>query len=67
MSGPSYTLVARLLHWGTAAAVLGLLAVGLWMTGLPLGYAKLYAYAWHKWIGLAVLALTAIRLGPVLN
>jgi cytochrome b561 len=43
-------------------AVLGLLGVGLWMTGLPLGFTKLHAYNWHKWVGLAVLLLTAARL-----
>lgn len=50
------------LHWVSALAVLALLAVGLWMTGLPLGLLKLEVYAWHKWIGLAVLVLTAARL-----
>lgn len=32
------------------------------MTGLSLGFTKLYAYNWHKWIGLAVLVLTVSRL-----
>ena len=39
-----------------------MLGVGLWMTGLPLGFTKLYAYNWHKWVGLAVLVLTVGRL-----
>lgn len=42
--------------------MLGLLALGLWMTGLPLGFTKLHAYNWHKWIGLVVLMLTLGRL-----
>ncbi len=42
--------------------VLGLLAVGLWMTTLPFGLPKLQAYAWHKWLGLVVLLLTVLRL-----
>ncbi len=50
------------MHWIIAFAVLGLLVVGLWMTGLPLGFTKLHAYNWHKWIGLAVLVLTVGRL-----
>jgi cytochrome b561 len=50
------------LHWITALAVLGLLGVGLWMVGLPLGLLKLKVYAWHKWIGIAVLAMTVVRL-----
>lgn len=62
MIAAAYTPTARVLHWVTAVAVLAMLPLGLWMTGLPLGFAKLYAYAWHKWIGLAVLLLTAGRL-----
>ncbi len=57
-----YTPIAKLLHWLTALLVLGMLGVGLWMVGLPLGLTKLYAYAWHKWIGLTVLVLTVLRL-----
>lgn len=57
-----YRPVARLLHWLTAALVLGMLGVGLWMVGLPISLTKLYVYAWHKWIGLTVLALTVLRL-----
>jgi cytochrome b561 len=59
----TYTPVAKVLHWLTALAVLGLLCLGLWMVGLPLGLTKLYAFAWHKWIGLTVLALTLLRWG----
>jgi len=57
-----YTAVAKILHWLTALLVLGLICVGLWMVGLPIGFAKLYAYAWHKWIGLTVLVLSVLRL-----
>jgi cytochrome b561 len=57
-----YHPTAKALHWVTALAVLGMLVLGFWMTDLPLGFAKLYAYAWHKWIGLMVLLLTFGRL-----
>ena len=57
-----YSPLARTLHWLTAAAVIGLLGVGLWMTGLPISRLKLQVYAWHKWIGLTVLLLTVLRL-----
>jgi cytochrome b561/polyisoprenoid-binding protein YceI len=57
----TYTPVARILHWLTALAVLGLIGLGLWMVGLPIGLTKLYAFAWHKWIGLTVLTLTVLR------
>lgn len=58
---PTYTPVARILHWLTALAVLGLIGLGLWMVDLPIGLTKLYAFAWHKWIGLTVLLLTLLR------
>ncbi|MFI5003118.1 MAG: cytochrome b, partial [Reyranellales bacterium] len=57
-----YTPVAKALHWTTAILVLGMLGVGLWMTGLPISLLKLQVYGWHKWIGLSVLALTLLRL-----
>lgn len=58
----SYRAPAKALHWITAVAVVTLLALGLWMTGLPIGLTKLEAYAWHKWIGLTVLVLTVGRI-----
>jgi cytochrome b561 len=58
----SYRAPAKVLHWITAVAVVTLLALGLWMTGLPIGLTKLEAYAWHKWIGLTVLVLTVGRI-----
>lgn len=58
----TYRPIARLLHWLTALAVIGMVGVGWWMVGLPLGLQKLHVYAWHKWIGLAVLTLTVLRL-----
>src|SRR6476646_2229253 len=57
-----YAPVAKLLHWLTALAVIGLICVGLWMVELPISLTKLYVYAWHKWIGLTVLVLTVLRL-----
>jgi cytochrome b561 len=58
-----YRPIAQALHWLTALLVLGLIGVGLWMVSLPIGFPKLYAYGWHKWIGLTVLVLTLVRLG----
>ncbi len=51
------------LHWLTAALVVAAFPLGLWMVGLPFGPPKLRWYAWHKWLGLAVLALSFVRLG----
>lgn len=58
----SYRPLAIALHWLSAAAVIALIALGLWMTGLPIGLPKVVAYAWHKWIGITVLLLSLLRL-----
>jgi cytochrome b561 len=57
-----YTAPAIALHWLMALALIGLLGVGTWMTGLKPSPDKIAIYNWHKWIGLTVLALAAIRL-----
>lgn len=59
---PRYTGVAIALHWLMALAILGMLGVGLWMTGLKTSPSKIEVYSWHKWIGLTILALAALRL-----
>lgn len=62
MPGPAYHPLAKVLHWLTALCVLGLIAVGLSMTEMPISLMKLQLYAWHKWVGLVVLLLTFGRL-----
>jgi cytochrome b561 len=51
------------LHWLTAALIAVGFPLGLWMVGLPFGPPKLRMYAWHKWLGLTVLAFSFVRLG----
>jgi cytochrome b561 len=50
------------LHWLLAPMILGALALGLYMTGLPFSPARLKLYNWHKWAGVTILALSALRL-----
>ncbi|MGS0673543.1 cytochrome b [Shewanella sp. 0m-4] len=59
----SYGLVAILIHWLSAIAVIGLFAVGFWMVDLTY-YSSWYQTAphLHKSIGLLLLLLTLIRL-----
>ena len=57
-----YTPPARLLHWLMAALLIGLLALGFYMSDLPLSPEKLQLYAWHKWAGVTAFILLAIRL-----
>ncbi len=58
-----YGLLSMLLHWVTALCVVGLFALGLWMSGLE------HQDAWynrapdlHKSIGLSLLLLTLVRI-----
>ena len=57
-----YTPPARLLHWLMAALLIGLLALGFYMSDLPLSPEKLQLYSWHKWAGVTAFILLAIRL-----
>lgn len=57
-----YTRTAVVLHWVLAAMILGSLAFGLYMTSLPFSPARLQYYNWHKWAGVVILALSALRL-----
>ncbi|MBN8482081.1 MAG: cytochrome b [Xanthomonadales bacterium] len=54
--------VAKAFHWLMALGIVGAGVLGLVMTGMDRGMAKLDAYAIHKSIGLTVLALFALRL-----
>ena len=57
-----YTRTAIALHWIAAALIIGNLLWGLYMVGLPLSPAKLKYYSWHKWTGVTIFALAALRL-----
>ena len=58
----TWTPVAKGLHWLMAALLLGLLALGLYMTDLPLSPEKLLLYSWHKWLGVSAFLLLWCRL-----
>lgn len=57
-----YGLPAIALHWLLALALVGVFAVGLYMSGLPFSPQRLKLYNWHKWAGVLILALSALRL-----
>lgn len=50
------------LHWLTLGLIAAAFALGLILADMPLSPLKLKLYAWHKWIGLLVLALLPLRL-----
>ncbi|SFP85024.1 cytochrome b [Variovorax sp. 770b2] len=60
--GPRYGTVAIVLHWLLAAMIVGSLGVGLYMTGLPFSPQRIKLYNWHKWAGVTILLLSALRL-----
>ncbi len=58
----SYTRTAISLHWLVALAIVTTFGVGLYMHELPLSPAKLKIYSWHKWTGVTIFLLVALRL-----
>jgi cytochrome b561 len=58
-----YSATAITLHWVTAALIVANLLLGLSMVGLPISPQKLQWYIWHKWIGITVFLLAAMRIG----
>ena len=57
-----YPPLAIGLHWLLGAMILGMAAAGWYMTDLAFSPLRLKLYNWHKWAGVAVLALSALRL-----
>lgn len=57
-----YGATAAALHWLLAAALAGSFGVGLYMSELPNSPLRLRLYSWHKWAGITILALSALRL-----
>jgi cytochrome b561 len=57
-----YSFVAIALHWLLALLIVGTFCVGLYMHELPFSPTRLKLYNWHKWAGVTILALSALRL-----
>lgn len=58
-----YSTPAIALHWLLALMIGASFAVGVTMTELPFSPQRLKLYNWHKWAGVTILALSALRLG----
>lgn len=50
------------LHWVLALALALMFGVGLYMADLPFSPLRLKLYNWHKWAGICILTLSALRL-----
>lgn len=57
-----YSSVAIVLHWLLALAIIGNFSVGLYMADLPFSVMRVKLINWHKWAGVSILALSAVRL-----
>jgi cytochrome b561 len=57
-----YSAVAIVLHWLLAAALAAAFCVGVFMSDLATSPLKLRLYNWHKWAGITILLLSALRL-----
>ncbi len=63
MTPVKYPVALRLLHWVMALIILGMIAVGWYMAGLPKEAPnKLFFYPWHKSFGVLILLLVMVRL-----
>jgi cytochrome b561 len=59
---PRYTDVAIALHWLLALAILTSFCVGMYMADLKLSPLRIRLFNWHKWAGISILLLSAVRL-----
>ncbi|VTU40856.1 hypothetical protein H4CHR_05589 [Variovorax sp. PBS-H4] len=57
-----YGAVAMALHWLLALMIVTSFSVGLYMSGLPFSPLRLKLFNWHKWAGITILGLMALRL-----
>jgi len=58
----AYGSVAKMFHWFMAFIIIGLLAVGLIMTDMPVSPDKFKIYGLHKSFGITVLTLAVLRI-----
>lgn len=57
-----YATPSILLHWLVALLIVVGFGLGLTLSGMPLSPTKFKLIGWHKWLGISVLALLALRL-----
>lgn len=61
-AAPRYTSTAIALHWTVALLIFAGFPLGVYMHDLPLSPHKLRLYSYHKWIGVTVFLLAALRI-----
>ena len=61
-SNGRYSGVAIALHWLMALLILSNICLGFYMADLPLSIQRLKLFNYHKWTGVTILMLAALRL-----
>jgi cytochrome b561 len=61
-STQKYTLPARILHWLLAIGIVTAFTIAISLDDIPRGPEKLRYINYHKWVGITVLGLAALRL-----
>jgi cytochrome b561 len=57
-----YNSVSIILHWVLGAALIAIFIFGTYMVDLPFSPQRLKLFNWHKWAGISILVLSALRL-----
>lgn len=57
-----YTTTAIALHWLMALLLFGIFPLGFYMADLKLSPVKLQLFSYHKWAGITLLMLAALRI-----
>jgi cytochrome b561 len=57
-----YGAAAMLFHWLLAVLILLALALGWYMADLPFSPSRIRLFNWHKWLGMTILLIAALRL-----
>ena len=57
-----YTRLSIFFHWLIAILIVAAFALGSVMTDMKISPTKLQYYSWHKWLGVTILGLVALRL-----
>ncbi|MFA9275226.1 MAG: cytochrome b [Candidatus Aquirickettsiella gammari] len=57
-----YSTISIVLHWLIAILIIAAFAMGWYMSDLRISPTKLKLYSWHKWLGVSIFGLVALRL-----
>lgn len=57
-----YSRLSIFFHWMIAFLIMGAFALGSIMTDMKISPSKLQYYSWHKWMGVSIFGLVALRL-----